>query len=99
MLFLLCFVIPSYDTNILIEWGEGIHKSKVLWEFKAINSNLTYVTITNYDFQSTGDELTAKIKDSTGGVTFLLAGLKAWLEHKIHLNLTRDKFPKEMMDT
>jgi len=38
----------------------------------------------------------AVIKDSTGGFTTVLDGLKAFLEHNINLNLIADKFPKEV---
>jgi len=51
----------------------------------------------NADLQGTGDELTDRRIDSTGGFTMVLAGLKAWLEHGIELNLIGDKFPKELM--
>ncbi|MCE7991645.1 MAG: polyketide cyclase [Roseivirga sp.] len=82
---------------IIIEWGEGDHRSTVKWEFLSVNKGLTFLTITNYDFRTGGDELTSQLKDSTKGFTFVLAGLKAWLEHKIRLNLTEDAFPKELM--
>ena len=85
------------NQKILIEWGEGIHKSTVVWEFNSVNDNLTFLTIKNYNFQGNDDELLSKIKDSTKGFTFVLSGLKAWLEHKIQLRLIEDAFPKELM--
>jgi hypothetical protein len=57
----------------------------------------TFVTITNHNFKGVGDELISQIRDSTGGFTIVLAGLKAWLEHGIELNLIGDKFPVELM--
>lgn len=69
----------------------------VAWSFKAINDNLTYVSIRNYDFKATASEaLISQIRDSTGGFTIVLAGLKAYLEHGIILDLIGDKFPAEM---
>lgn len=85
------------NQKILIQWGEGIQKSTVLWEFHSVNNNLTFLTIKNYDFQGSNDELLNQIKDSTKGFTFVLSGLKAWLEHKIQLRLVEDAFPKELM--
>lgn len=82
---------------IVIEWGTGEHQSIVQWDFKSITPNATFVTITNHSFQGTGEALTAKVIDSTGGFTLVVAGLKAWLEHSIQLNLVGDKFPKELM--
>jgi hypothetical protein len=33
---------------------------------------------------------------STGGFTWTLAGMKAWLENGLELNLVPDRFPKEI---
>ncbi|MBL7870581.1 MAG: SRPBCC family protein [Cyclobacteriaceae bacterium] len=85
------------NQKILIEWGEGMHKSTVEWEFNSVNDNLTFLTIKNYNFQGNDDVLVSQIKDSTKGFTFVLSGLKAWLEHKIQLRLVEDAFPKELM--
>ena len=92
--------VKKIDLNerIIIEWGEGKHKSTVKWEFKPIHQSNTFVTITNYDFQCSGDELISEMIDSTGGFNLVIAGLKAWLEHRVQLNLIADKFPKELMD-
>lgn len=84
------------NKKILIEWGTGKQQSKVEWIFKSIADEVTYVEVTNYDFTGTTEELISQIRDSTGGFTMVLAGLKAYLEHNISLNLVGDKFPKEM---
>lgn len=83
------------NKEILISWGEGDQLSQVLWKFTSID-DITYVHISNFDFQTTGDALTRQIADSVGGFTMVLAGLKALLEHDIELNLIGDKWPKEM---
>jgi hypothetical protein len=41
-------------------------------------------------------EVLAQIRDSTGGFSLVLAGLKAYLEHNLQLNLIADRFPKEL---
>ena len=88
-------IIPN--EKIIIEWGEAAQQSTVEWTFKAINDNLTYVSIRNDDFKAAdSEELISQIRDSTGGFTIVLAGLKAYLEHGITLNLIGDKFPVEM---
>lgn len=86
------------DETIEISWGEGIQKSTVVWTFESIQNQYCYVTIQNSDLQQVGDDLIATIRDSTGGFTMVLAGLKAYLEHDIQLRLVRDKWPKEMQD-
>lgn len=83
------------NERILVEWGAGEHLSKVEWTFKSIGPNKTFVEIKNYDFRGTASEITNKVIDSTGGFTMVIAGLKAWLEHGIELNLIGDKFPQE----
>jgi hypothetical protein len=43
----------------------------------------------------TGDEEAVfhSVTDSVGGFCWVLAGLKAWLEHEIRLSLVRDRYP------
>ena len=89
-------IIPN--KTIVIEWGEGQDHSLVTWDFDTITEKDTYVTITNAELKGQGDELTHLLIDTTGGFTMVLAGLKAWLEHGIQLNLVGDKFPKELRD-
>jgi uncharacterized protein YndB with AHSA1/START domain len=86
------------NQHVIIEWGEGKHYSKVKFSFKPLSDSKTYLSILNYDFKVEGDELINKVLDATGGFTLLLAGLKAYLEHRIQLNLVADKFPKELME-
>ena len=85
------------NSRIIIEWGEGENKSSVEWRFRSLGVSKTFIEIKNYDFQGAEEELVNKIIDSTGGFTMVLAGLKAWLEHGIELNLIGDKFPVELM--
>lgn len=76
---------------IRVEWGSPT--TTVDYEFTALTEETTYVVIKNYGFHQAGDALIEVIKDSTGGFTTVLDGLKAYLEHGIELNLVRDKFP------
>lgn len=90
--------VLTIDQNekIVIQWGSGQHESKVEWIFKSLGDSMTFVSITNYDFKGTGEELISQIRDSTGGFTWVLAGLKAYLEHNIKLNLIADAHPEEL---
>ena len=85
-------ILPN--KKIIINWDEP--PTSVDFDFKTLSDGSTYVTIKHYGFNKTGDELLAAIKDSTGGFTTVLDGLKAFLEHNIKLNLIADKFPKEV---
>jgi uncharacterized protein YndB with AHSA1/START domain len=87
----------SRNEKIVFEWDE--QPKTVEFNFKALNNNSTFVTVTECGYAETDDELLAVIKRSTGGFTIVLDGLKAFLEHNIKLNLVGDKFPKEVFDT
>ena len=83
-------IVP--DERITITWDNP--STTVDFEFTKMSEETTYVTIKNYGFQQSGDELIKVIKDTTGGFTTVLDGLKAFLEHGIKLNLIEDKFPQ-----
>jgi len=57
-----------------------------------------FVRITNAGFTGDGDALVKQATDSTQGFSFVLAGLKALLEHDVRLNLVADRFPKGIED-
>lgn len=84
-------IVPNQ--KIVVEWGEPA--TTIDFNFEAIDENSTYVVIKNYGFAETGDDLIAIIKDSTGGFTTVLDGMKAYLEHGLKLNLIGDKFLKK----
>jgi uncharacterized protein YndB with AHSA1/START domain len=87
-------IIPN--EKIIIQWGNYEEKTTVEWTFIHLDESRTFVSIINSGFKGTPDELIAQIRDSTGGFTLVLAGLKAYLEHNIQLNLIADRFPKEL---
>jgi uncharacterized protein YndB with AHSA1/START domain len=80
--------------KIVFEWDNTTKTVEI--HFKELGDDSTFVTITESGFSQTGDELIAAIKEATGGFTTVLDGLKAFMEHKIKLNLIADKFPKEV---
>lgn len=82
------------NKRIVVEWDAYEDPSTIEWVFTARPDNTTFVSITNSGFGGTPDEAVKKALDSTEGFTFVLAGLKAWLEHGIELNLVRDRFPE-----
>ncbi len=83
------------NETIIIDWGDHKDKSTVEWNFKSLSESRTFLSISNYGFQGSGEELIKTVTDSTEGFTLVVAGLKAWLEHGIELRLVEDKFPKE----
>lgn len=78
--------------KILIQWGDD-PESLVEWTFKSLEEG-AFVNIHVTGFKGSSDELISQIRDATGGFTWVLAGLKAYLEHNIQLNLVTDRYPK-----
>ena len=82
------------NKRILIEWGNYGSMTTVEWVFTPYENDTTYVSITNSGFQGDGDKVVRDALDSKGGFTWVLAGLKALLEHNLELNAIADAFPK-----
>lgn len=80
------------DKRIVVEWGDEGAMTTVEWTFTPHQGD-TFVRVRNSGFKGTDDEIVAQVIDSTGGFTFLLAGLKAWLEHGLRLKLVDDHAP------
>ena len=53
----------------------------------------TFVTIANWGFSGSDDEVVKQAIDSMGGFSFVLAGAKALLEHGVELTLVLDHDP------
>lgn len=79
------------NTRILIEWDDP--PRPVEWQFAPRGDNATLVSISSWGFSGSEDEVVAKAIDAMGGFTFVLAGLKALLEHGVVLNLVADHHP------
>ena len=81
------------NKRILIEWPGYDSPTTVEWIFAPLPDNTTFVSITESGCRGDADKVAQQAVDSTGGFTLVLAGLKALLEHHIHLNLIGDRFP------
>lgn len=84
--------------NIQFQWGNANQTTKVEITFTPLGDSKTFVSITNTGFTGTDDEIVSGIRDATGGFSWVLSGLKAFLEHGIRLNLIADRYPKELRD-
>jgi|SRR5579859_157311 len=82
------------NKRILIEWPGYGGPTTVEWLFAPQPDGTTFVSITEAGFTGSGDELVKQASSSTGGFCWVLAGLKALLEHNLKLNLVADRFPK-----
>jgi uncharacterized protein YndB with AHSA1/START domain len=89
--------VKALETNqrILIEWPGEDGATTVEWLFTPRKDRTTFVSITNSGFSGDGDQQVKQALDSTEGFALVLAGAKAFLEHKLQLNLVADRFPAE----
>jgi len=82
------------NRRIEIEWPGDGGPTTVTWTFKPFKGDSTFVEVEEAGFAGSGDELVKIVADSTQGFTLMLAGLKAFLEYDIRLNLTADRYPE-----
>lgn len=81
------------NKRILIEWNGPENPSLVEWTFESQAADRTFVVVKNFGFDGDADKIVNEALDSTGGFTFLLAALKAFLEHGIELKVVEDHAP------
>jgi uncharacterized protein YndB with AHSA1/START domain len=82
------------NKRIVIEWPGYKNLTTVEWVFEPYKEGATFVRITETGFTGDGDDLVNQVTASTGGFSLVLAGLKAFLEHNVQLNLVADRFPQ-----
>lgn len=81
------------NRRILVEWPAYGSPTTIEWTFTARDDGTTFVSISNSGFSGAADEMVKQAIDSTEGFAFVLAGLKALLEHDVRLNLVPDRHP------
>jgi uncharacterized protein YndB with AHSA1/START domain len=86
------------NTRVEIEWPGYSGPTAVEWTFQSIPGGTTFVRVQESGWKGDGDQLMQYVADSTQGFSLLMAGMKAWLEHGIQLNLTLDRYPKGIED-
>jgi uncharacterized protein YndB with AHSA1/START domain len=82
------------NQRIVIEWHGYSGPTTVEWALVPHDDDTTFVRITEKGFTGDADDLVRYAVDSTQGFTWMLAGLKALLEHGVKLNLTADAHPR-----
>jgi uncharacterized protein YndB with AHSA1/START domain len=82
------------NRRIVVEWPGYSGPTTVEWTFAPLRDGTTFVRVTESGFTGTGDQLVKYVADSTQGFTLMLAGMKAFLEHGVRLNLVGDRYPK-----
>jgi uncharacterized protein YndB with AHSA1/START domain len=86
------------NKRILIEWDGPENPTSVEWTFEPQGEDRTFVTVKNWGFRGDAEKVVAAALDSTGGFSFLLAGLKVFLEHGIEPRLVEDHAPDALAE-
>jgi uncharacterized protein YndB with AHSA1/START domain len=82
------------NQRILIEWSSDDEPpTTVEWKFTARPDDTTFIDIANSGFSGSAEEQAKQAIDSTEGFAFVVASLKALLEHDMKLDLVADRFP------
>jgi uncharacterized protein YndB with AHSA1/START domain len=81
------------NKRILVEWPGYGSPTDVEWVFTPRGDSSVFVSITESGFQGDAKSVTDNAINSTEGFTLVLAGLKAFMEHNIRLNLVADRHP------
>ena len=79
--------------RILFEWEGPTGPTTVEWTIERRGESATLVVVRNWGFDGEADAVVAAALDSAGGFSFVLAALKAYLEHGIELRLVEDHAP------
>jgi uncharacterized protein YndB with AHSA1/START domain len=87
--------VVEKNRRIALRWphpaGEG--QANLVWEFEPVGDDLTFVTVITGRFRGETADVAATVADAIEGFTLVLAGMKAWLEHGMELNLVADRRP------
>ncbi|HEY9501360.1 MAG TPA: SRPBCC family protein [Pyrinomonadaceae bacterium] len=86
------------NKRILVEWNGPENPTTVEWTFEDKGDDTTFVVVKNWGFNGDAGKVMAEAIDSTGGFTFVLAGLKIFLEHGIEPNFVLDHAPDSLVD-
>ncbi len=89
--------VVELNARILIQWSSYDTPTVVEWLFTPRGQDATLVSITNSGFRGSGEEVVKDAMDATGGFSLVLAGLKAFLEHGLQLNLIAERFPDQVV--
>jgi hypothetical protein len=83
---------------ILVEWGVEKNLTRVEWTFTARTRDIPSVSITQPGFDDEGDKIVERTIGSASVFELVLAGLKAYLDHGIKLNLIEDRYPGHLVN-
>jgi uncharacterized protein YndB with AHSA1/START domain len=92
--------VKEFEPNrrILLEWEGYDALTTVEWHFTDRADGTTFVGVTETGFRGDGDKIVQQAIASTEGFTLVLAGMKAFMEHDVRLNLVADHSPEGLKE-
>ena len=75
---------------IKVEWGGGDQFTQVIWKLEKTEIGNTILTIEEFGFAGSADQIISSALDSTGGFNQFIIALKAFLEHDANINVVED---------
>jgi uncharacterized protein YndB with AHSA1/START domain len=88
----------EFNKRIVLEWTAYGGPTTIEFLFTSYGDKATFVSISETGFSGDADTIVKQATGSTEGFTLVLAGLKAYLEHAIRLNLVADRFPSGLAE-
>jgi uncharacterized protein YndB with AHSA1/START domain len=85
------------NRRLLIEWTGPDHPTSVGWTFEPRGEAATFVVVRHWGFEGDATKIVEQALESAGGFSFVLAGMKAFLEHGIELQLIADHDPDALV--
>lgn len=81
------------DERLVMEWGgEGEEPTTVAWTLIPREEG-TFLRVRETGYAGSSDDVAARMLDSSGGFTLVLAAIKALLEHDVALRVVHDRHP------
>lgn len=81
------------DVRLVFDWGAADARTTVEVRLLPWHEH-TYVQIAERGFTGSGDQVVARVANSTGGFSTLLCAMKAFLEHGLVLTVVLDHHPQ-----
>jgi uncharacterized protein YndB with AHSA1/START domain len=83
--------------RILVEWDVPDNPTCLEWTLEPRGAERTMVKVRNWGFRGDTAQVTSAALDSTGGFSFVLAAMKAFLEHGVELKIVEDHDPDALV--
>lgn len=85
------------NRRIFYDWNGPDQPTSVEWIFESLGADRTLVRVKNFGFHGDPNTVVREAIGSTAGFSTVLAGMKAYLEHGLELNLIADHDPTSVV--